>query len=139
MFPKACIIFLLIIPGLFSTPAAGQSGSVEVELDQFGIGSVYRLGEIAAIRLKLTSFLDNPAPVWVQLELPNADGDIAGRGRSLTLTPGQPTSVWLYVPLSPQENANLRWPVRVFEEQDGQRGRDSKGIILIGEIVTESY
>lgn len=127
MFPKARIIFLLIIPGLLSTPATGQSGSVDVELVQFGIGSVYRPGEIAAIRLKLTSFLDNPAPVWVQVELPNADGDIAGRGRSLTLTPGQPTSVWLYTPLSPQENANLRWPVRVFEEQDGQRGREIGG------------
>ena len=101
MFPKACIIFLLIIPGLLSSPVTAQSGSVEVELDQFGIGSVYRLGEMTAIRVKLTSFLDNPAPVWVQLEMPNADGDIAGRGRSLTLTPGQPTFVWLYTPLSP--------------------------------------
>lgn len=127
MFPKACLSLLLIIPGLLSSPAAAQSGSVEVELDQFGIGSVYRPGGMTAIRVKLTSFLDNPAPVWVQLEMPNADGDIAGRGRSLTLTPGQPTFVWLYAPLSPQENAGTRWPVRVFEETDGQRGREIGG------------
>ena len=48
---------LLALAAIAST-AAAQSSDVTVELDQFGVGSWFRPGGITAIRLKLTSLLD---------------------------------------------------------------------------------
>ena len=117
----------LIALGAFASAAAGQAGDVEVELKQFGVGSVYRSGDVAAIRLTLTSSLDDPIPCWVQWEVPNAEGDIGEYGRSLTLSPGAPAPVWLYAPLGPQATNQTVWSVRVFEERDGKRRRELGG------------
>jgi hypothetical protein len=108
-------------------PAAAQS-DVSIVLDQFGVGNAFRPGDSCGIRLKLTSSLTEATPVWVQWEAPNADGDIAENGRSLTLTPGVPALVWLYALLPPDADTTSVWTVRVFEERDGQRQRELGGV-----------
>lgn len=111
--------------GLVAQDAAKTD--VTVEIDQFGVGSVFRPGDIAAIRLSLTSALDEPTPCWVQWEVPNAEGDIAEYGRSVTLSLGPAAQVWLYAPVPPQTNTQTVWTVRVFEERDGRRRRELGG------------
>jgi hypothetical protein len=110
--------------------ALGQARQdVEIELEQFGVGSALRPGDMTAIRLRLTSNLTEAIQVWVQWEVPNADGDIGEYGRSLSLTPGRPSPVWLYAPVMP-EPADV-WTVRVFAERDGER-REELGGTRIG-------
>ncbi|MHC4414746.1 MAG: hypothetical protein ACYS0G_05635 [Planctomycetota bacterium] len=107
--------------------ATAQGQDVDVELRQFGVGSAFRPGDIAAIRLSLTSALDEPTPCWVQWEVPNAEGDVAEYGRSVTLSPGARALVWLYAPLPPNTTGETMWTVRVFEERDGRRRRELGG------------
>lgn len=116
------LIFLMLCGWLASAATAlGQTG-VTIEVDQFGLGNMlFRAGDLTPIRLKLTSHLSQPTPVWVQWQVPNADGDIGEYGRSLTLTPNQPAFTWLYAPLPPDANQTSVWTVRVFEERDGER------------------
>ncbi|MCI0629904.1 MAG: hypothetical protein L0Y44_04540 [Phycisphaerales bacterium] len=106
--------------------AMGQSG-VTVAVDQFGVRNSFRPGDITAVRLKLTSNLAEPTPIWVQWEVPNADGDIAEIGRSLTLSASQTALTWLYAELPPNTDLSTIWTVRVFEERDGVRGSELGG------------
>ena len=109
-------------------PAAGQDDAdVRIEVEQFGVGNAYRPGAITALRLVLTSSLDDPTPCWVQWDVPNAEGDIAEYGRSITLSPGTRSPVWLYAPLSPHTTDGTIWTIRVFEERDGVRRRELGG------------
>ena len=126
---------LLALAAIAST-AAAQSGDVTVELDQFGVGSWFRPGGITAIRLKLTSSLDEPTPCWVQWEVPNAEGDPAEYGRSRTLTPGTPAIVWLYATLPAKTGLNDTWTVRVFEEKDGKRRGEIGGTRISPSLVS---
>ena len=103
---------------------AASAQDIDITLVQFGVGSNYRAGEVTGIQLELTSNLAEPMQVWVQWDIANADGDIAEHGRSLALTPGRATPVWLYAPLPPppkQLNNQTIWTVRVFAEEDGRR------------------
>ncbi|MCZ6835593.1 MAG: hypothetical protein O7G85_07450 [Planctomycetota bacterium] len=118
-----CLAILLSM----SMAAMGQTSDVDVRLDQFGVGSAFRPGGYAGMRIELTSRLTEPTSVWVQWEKPNTDGDIAENGRSLTLTPGQPTKVWLYAPLTEDDSVNDVWIIKVFEEVNGNRGREIGG------------
>lgn len=127
MIPRSLLSGLLSALLILTIPVSAQSNDITVELDQFGVGSAFRPGGMVGIRLELTSQLSDPIPVWVQWEKSNADGDIAEYGRSLTLTPGQPTKCWLYAPLSPTASPNDVWSIKIFEEQDGQRGREIGG------------
>ena len=105
-------------------PAAAQVADVKVELEQFGVGGVFRPGDVTAIRLKLTSSLKEPTSCFVQWEVPNAEGDIGEWGRSITLSAGVPRRLWLYAPLPPTVTPQTVWSVRVFEERDGKRRRE---------------
>lgn len=107
--------------------AAAQAPDVEVELDLFGTGSAYRPGDMAGIRLLLSSNLREPTRCRVQWEVPNAEGDVAELTRSVTLGPGTPVELWLYAMLPPQCDSRSVWVVRVFEERDGQRQRELGG------------
>ena len=125
-------LFLAGIATLGASAAAsfGQTGSdndVVVELAQFGVGNAYRPGGVVAARLILTSNLDEPTPCWVQWEIPNAEGDVAEYGRSVTLSPGMSKPEWLYAPISPHVDAETVWTVRVFEEREGKRRRELGG------------
>ena len=112
----------LLLAALLVTalPALAQT-DVAIGLEQFGTGNAFRPGDYCAIRLKLTSILAEATPVWVQWEVPNADGDIAEYGRSLTLTPGVPAFVWLYAPLAPSVDTGTVWAVRVFDPEQPER------------------
>src|SRR5262245_52582115 len=92
-------LFICVALCVFAAPVFGQA--VDISVDQLGVGSAFRPGWIVPLRLKLLSKLVEPAPVWVQWEVPNTDGDIGEYGRSLTLTPNVPALTWLYAPLPP--------------------------------------
>lgn len=124
------IIGLLLLLGAILTAAPATGADVDVRLDTFGVGSAFRSGEFTAIRLGLTSNLAEPSTVWVQWDIPNADGDVAEYGRSLTLTPSRESLIWLYAPVPPHSDATAVWQIRVLEEQDGQIGRDMGGAII---------
>lgn len=98
---------------------------VIVEVEHFGVGNVYRQGELTGIRLQLTAdpggSLGEATMVWVQWEVPDGNGDIAEYGRTVTLTRGRPTPVWLYAPLPPNFTLDDLCTVRVFEFVDGRR------------------
>ena len=104
-----------------------QDQDVVIELDQFGVGNAFRPGTLTAIRLILTSGLDEATPCWVQWEVANAEGDIAEYGRSVTLGPGARVPVWLYAPIGPHTTQQTIWTVRVFEQRDEKRGRELGG------------
>ncbi|MCH8343413.1 MAG: hypothetical protein IH983_05455 [Planctomycetes bacterium] len=123
---QLAVAMIATLTAVVSTVTA-QGSDVEVQLEQFGVGSAFRPGEIVAIRLSLTSSLDEPTPCWVQWEVPNAEGDVAEYGRSVTLNPGTPASIWLYAPIPPQASAQTIWTIRVFEERDGRRRRELGG------------
>lgn len=118
-------IALFITLGAGAPAAVGQA--IDITVEQFGVGSAFRPGWIVPIRFKLVSKLTEPTPVWVQWEVPNADGDIQECGRSLTLTPNVPAFTWLYAPLPPDTNPTTVWNVRVFEERDGERKKEIAG------------
>lgn len=124
-----------------ATTASAQRDDVEIELEQFGIGSSFRPGDFVPIRLSVTSSLKDPTPCWVQWEVPNAEGDIAEYGRSVTLSPATPTPLWLYAPVGPHTTSQTVWTVRAFEERDGRRRRELGGTrispALAGALVHE--
>ncbi len=130
MTPRRSIPFVLAALALAAQAGAmqpGEDADVEIEVEQLGVGNAYRPGAITAMRLVLRSSLDEPTPVWVQWEVPNAEGDIAEYGRSVVLNPGSRELLWLYAPLSPHTQDGTRWTVRVFEERDGRRRRELGG------------
>jgi len=118
------VLAALIWATQWTVTAAAQVDDVTVKLEQFGVGGVFRPGEVTAIRLKLTSSLKEPTNCFVQWEVPNAEGDIGEWGRSITLSAGAPRRLWLYAPLPPTVTPQTVWSVRVFEERDGKRRRE---------------
>lgn len=121
------VILALIVSAvpLAENAMAQSSADVEIELDIFGVGNVYRPGELTGVRLRLTSLpggnLGEATSAWVQLEVADANGDIVECSRAVTLTRGRPTPVWLYVPLPPDVTTDTIYTARVFEFTDGQR------------------
>lgn len=94
---------------------------VELQLEQFGVGSQYRPGDpVTAIRVTVTSNLTEPTPAWVQWKVPDADGEIAAFGRPVTLTPGRPTTLWLYAPLPASFEAESVTVLEVLELRDDE-------------------
>jgi len=124
---RVLIAAALALPLVTAQAALGQGDAVQVEVEQFGTGNIFRPGDMTAVRLKLTASIAEPMSVWVQWEVPNVDGDIAEYGRIVALTPGQPRLVWLYAPVSPQARQGTTWTVRMFEDNDGARGAEIGG------------
>jgi hypothetical protein len=114
-----------------ATVSQAQTADVDIELDQFGVMSHYRPGDLTGIRLMLENnplgSLGEAATVLVQIELPNADGDIVEYGSIVTLTRGRPTPVWLYLPIPPEFDRDGLMRVRVFEMRDERRYREIAG------------
>ena len=117
----------LLLALALSAAASGQTADVEVALEQFGTGSAYRPGDYASIQVSVTSTMAEAITAWVQVEIPNADGDIAEYGRSVSLTPNGRKTVWLYAPLPPKTDGGSVWTVRVFEMRDGRRRQELGG------------
>jgi hypothetical protein len=131
---RQCIpAVLAALLSLVFTAAAGAQEDVLIELEQFGVGSSYRPGEFVGIRLKVTALpeggIDEKGEnVWVQWELPNADGDIVEYGRPLALTRGASRRVWLYAKLPPDPAlSNAVWPVSVYAYENDRIGRELGG------------
>jgi hypothetical protein len=114
-----------------AAPAAAQEGELIVNVEEFGVGGVYRPGDLAGMRVRITvpqeSDLDDATLAWVQWEVPNADGDIGEYGRSWTLTKGRTANIWLYAPLPPDLDSTAVWSVRVFDYAEERRGREIGG------------
>ncbi|TVQ54444.1 MAG: hypothetical protein EA377_05410 [Phycisphaerales bacterium] len=126
-----CLLFVL---AMFVSNAAAQSSGddVIISIDQFGVGSTARPGDRTGLRLELLSnpsgSLGEATAVWVQWEVPNADGDILEYGRNLTLTRGRPTFTWLTAPLPYEARSDTIWSIRVFEMRDGERRGELGGM-----------
>ena len=122
---KASHTFLCILLCLFLGPlAADAQEPIDVKVLQFGPGSVFRPGEINGIEVELTSRLATDTSVWVQWDHETPDGDVISYGRQLPLSPGQPQSCWLYVPLSPDFTLDSQGMIRVRTFEQGQPGGD---------------
>jgi hypothetical protein len=133
------VLGVLVAAGAITAAAAAQvdpDAGVGVELEQFGVGNAYRPGSVTAILLTLTSNLEEAESCWVQWEVPNAEGDVAEYGRSISLSPGLATPVWLYAPLPPHTRSSDVWTVRVFEERNGQRRRELGGTRISADLVS---
>ncbi len=120
----AAVVTMLIASG----GVRAQSNDITVELDIFGTGNTFRPGDIAAVRLLLTSTLDSGKKCQVQLETRNADGDVVAYYRNVVVSPGAATPpVWLYVPLSPHDSDTDVLSVRVFDFDDDRLGAEIGG------------
>lgn len=121
-------LLVLLLPAL---TARGQADAVSVEVDRFGLGGLYRPGDVCPIRLRLLadpqSNLDPAVNVVVQIEIPNADGDVAEYRRPTALTKGSPKLLWLYAPLPETADQGTVLPVRVFLFEGEERGREIGG------------
>ncbi len=104
---------------LAAAPARGQS--VDIALDQFGVGNAYRPGDFIGVRLIVTANLAQSANGWVQWEIEDPDGDICAAGRPISLQANTPVPVWLYGRTLPSTNNQTVWTIRVFRVDDGQR------------------
>ncbi len=122
----SAILLVLMVSG-----RAFAQADVEVALENFGVGGAYRPGDFAAIRLTLTSNLSEPHAVQVVWEVPEGTGDIAEITRApVALSPGQPISVWLYAKILPNVTAPSLWTVRIYADDDGNRGEELGGAII---------
>jgi hypothetical protein len=129
--PGAVALIAIMAVVLRPTAAFAQDDLVDVTVLQFGVGNSYRPGDFVGLRIQLTAKQqltdEAAASVWVQWEVPNADGDIAEFGREMPLQTGQPRKTWLYAPLRPLTQSGDIWKVRVFLFENGQRGREVGG------------
>ncbi|MCA9285323.1 MAG: hypothetical protein KDA22_08925 [Phycisphaerales bacterium] len=119
-FRRLVALALLLLPAV----GAAAQDDVVVELEQFGVGSTFRPGDLVGIRLRLTSGGDAARGVQLVWEVENADGDIAEHMRTLAVNPGQPASRWLYARLAPRTSTSSVWSVRVYADNDGRRGQE---------------
>ena len=118
------ILLVLALP-LISGAALAQD--VTITLENFGVKSVYRPGDMTGIRFRLLSSLEQPVNVRLVWEAPEAVGDIIEHTRDIALTPGQPALVWMYgiLPTHDKMTNQTLWTIRVFElDEQGRRGRE---------------
>lgn len=108
---------------LVLTPTTSQAQSpVEIEIKEFGVGNAWRPGSTNGMRAVLTSNLPDDGQYWIEWQLPTADGDIAGHGRRIALSPGQPREVWLYGPIQPGVNGDTGLEIRIRTLEEGVPG-----------------
>lgn len=125
---------------LAAAAPAGAQQDVDISLLQFGVRNAYRPGDFVGIELQLISNLDEAKNAEVVWEVPEASGDIVEYSRIVALTPGQPTSAWLYSKLLPDIDNSSVFTVRVYEDVDGRRGaelaatRISPGLTAVGPV-----
>lgn len=107
---------------------AASAGAQGITLRQFGIGSHFRPGDWAAVRLGIDAGLDEPVTAEVCIDVLSGDGDTAQFGRIVVLDPGQIGEVWLYPHLPPELDAtqlsDAVFSVHVYAIEDGQRQRE---------------
>lgn len=130
---RAGRLLAVLLPALLcAVPRLAVAQEVEVVLERFGVGSVYRPGDFAGIEVTLRDRRETASGdarnVLVQWEVVNPDGDVAEHVRLAGgLAPGAVRRAWLYAPLPPDVNEESIFRIRVFEETDGSRGRELGG------------
>lgn len=110
----AAIAFLLNFPIAVAiraqdrTPPAGvptpgvpsiATGEIDLGLDAFGVGNQARLGDWAAIRLRVLDKGSQPRNVLLRLSTRDADGDRPEYERVIAANPGVAEGPWLYARL----------------------------------------
>jgi hypothetical protein len=91
------------------------SGSINVNLETFGVGNVSRPGEWVGVRLRLTDSSPRERDVLVRIALPDADGDTMVAERKITLNPGVAQGTWLYFRIPFRFDANREATGSVYE------------------------
>ena len=104
--------------------ATHAQDQIDIKLLQYGAGNVYRPGEVNGMEIELTSRMPSDKSVWIQWDHETPDGDVIAYGRQVTLSPGQPRTTWLNVPLSPDTTLDSQNSIRVRELTDGEPGQD---------------
>lgn len=79
------------------------AGEVLVELERFGVGNVARLGDWAAIRVRIKDMGTKQRNVLLRLADVDSDGDFPQQQREVATNPGGWQGVWLYTRLSFQD------------------------------------
>jgi len=117
---------LLLLAALLAPASiASAQQEVDIQLESFGVESFFRPGDFTGIRLRLVSNLREPVNTQVVWEVPEGLGDIAEHTRiPVALTPGVPTNTWLYAKLLPDISLETVWTVRVYRDDDGERGEE---------------
>ena len=121
----------VILLAMFVTLLATSSATAQtlIEIDRFGAGNAYRPGGPAAVRVIVTSDLDEPVPGLIQWETTNPDGDIAANTRRMAIPGRGGTAItWVIADLPSRSNASAvtlePWIFRLFEYRDGRRIRE---------------
>ena len=123
------LISLLVLIGSLSNQLLAQGmQDLEIALDSMGVEGAFRPGSWVPMQLAVTSNLDETTSVLISIEVPNSDGDLEQYTRAAVLAPGQRITRWLYPHLPPSSTTttiqNTGYNVRVYENQDGQPGRE---------------
>ncbi|MBG85128.1 MAG: hypothetical protein CMJ40_11365 [Phycisphaerae bacterium] len=114
------MLFICLLLAVIPANSSMAQDLVEMKLLQFGAGNTFRPGDPTGIEIELTSRLDSDQSVWIQWDHETPDGDIFAFGRSVLLSPGQPRSTWLYVPLPPDTNLQSTGRIRARDIEDDQ-------------------
>ncbi|MCK4873430.1 MAG: hypothetical protein KAS72_11950 [Phycisphaerales bacterium] len=125
--------FLVAVLGLLAAGAAclGQAepvgtpdSGITMRVESFGVGGHVRPGSWAGLKLRIEYDGDQPTPVIVTWQIPDADGDTVIVRRDVTLNPGgaRASTVWLYARLSPRFDVSTRTYVEVFEQLEPPSG-----------------
>ncbi|MCP4836216.1 MAG: hypothetical protein GY895_15790 [Phycisphaera sp.] len=120
------LAFLALAFLAFVTSVEAQT---TIQIDRFGAGNAYRPGGPAAIRVIVTSDLDEAVPGILQWEVRNRDGDVAANLRRIAVPArGGTNTTWLLGDLpssaNPSSLGQEPWFIRLFEYRDGDRVRE---------------
>ncbi|MFO0858298.1 MAG: hypothetical protein U0640_13195 [Phycisphaerales bacterium] len=76
-----------------------EDTQVRIEVDQFGVSDVARLGEWIGVKIRIQDMGTEQRTVLVRLSTTDADGDQPQQQREVTTNPGVKQDVWMYMRL----------------------------------------
>lgn len=124
----ACRALRAALASLAVAAGAAAESDVAIRVEAFGALHAYRPGDVTALRVRLSSRLQQPVECLLQWDLENADRDVVSNARAVTLAPGQAVDRWLYGRTQPTPRAESMedqvFTLRLFEMRDGIRVRE---------------
>lgn len=118
----AAALITALITALASAPTAhAQVSNIQLNVDPADVGfaGVLNYGQWQPMRVTLTNPGADNRPVILRWVLDDIDGDQVHAQRDVNLAPGRTQSVWLYAPISVNENPGRRWLVQALDAQAG--------------------
>lgn len=115
---------------LLATTTLSAAEDYTITLNTLGIGNQWRAGDVTPIQIEVGTNLNEAVPVWIEWEVPDADGDHVFWGRPITLVPQGKTSTWLYAPTRPWDNDNTSWTVRLRSFENGKPTKELSSILF---------